>query len=33
MVSNLFYPRDSTGESKAKFKKLVEDAFSDYCIN
>lgn len=28
MVSNLFYPNDTSGESKESFKKLIENAFN-----
>lgn len=31
MVSNLFYPFDEKGESKAKFKQLIEESFKTYC--
>lgn len=31
MVSNLFYPFDEKGESKTKFKQLIEDSFKTYC--
>eukprot|EP01006_Ploeotia_vitrea_P067731 TRINITY_DN98228_c0_g1_i1.p1 TRINITY_DN98228_c0_g1~~TRINITY_DN98228_c0_g1_i1.p1 ORF type:complete len:127 (-),score=2.87 TRINITY_DN98228_c0_g1_i1:212-592(-) len=33
MVSNLFYPNDETGQSRAKFKELIEKAFEDYSTN
>ena len=33
MVSNIFYPFDKSGESKIRFKELIEDSFKDYQIN